>query len=160
MITAYVGIGSNIDKQRHVERAIKALRALDPALQLSTIYESPALGFNGESFFNLIVEMKTSLTLKAFSAQLREIEYSLGRSENAQKMQDRTIDLDIILFGDLVSDGAPKVPREDIYKYPFVIQPLYELCPELVIPDDGRSIRQIWQQAEQLVLLTKVEPWF
>ncbi len=160
MITAYVGIGSNIDKQRHVELAVKALQKLDSTLRLSTIYESPALDFSGDSFFNLIVEMKTSLTLKAFFQQLREIEYLLGRSENAQKLQDRTIDLDIILFGELVSDSAPKVPREDIYKYPFVIQPLYELCPELVIPDDGRTVSQIWQQAESLTLLSEVDLWF
>jgi 2-amino-4-hydroxy-6-hydroxymethyldihydropteridine diphosphokinase len=160
MITAYVGIGSNIDKRRHVELAVKALQKLDSTLRFSTIYESPALGFSGDSFFNLIVEMKTSLTLKAFFQQLREIENQLGRSENAQKLQDRTIDLDIILFGELVNDSAPKVPREDIYKYPFVIQPLYELCPELVIPDDGRTVSQIWQQAESLPLLSQVDLWF
>lgn len=160
MITAYVGIGSNIDKRRHVELAVKALQKLDSTLRFSTIYESPALGFSGDSFFNLIVEMKTSLTLKAFFQQLREIENQLGRSENAQKLQDRTIDLDIILFGEFVNDSAPKVPREDIYKYPFVIQPLYELCPELVIPDDGRTVSQIWQQAESLPLLSQVDLWF
>ncbi len=160
MITTYVGIGSNIEKHRHIQAAIVALSHLDPELRLSTIYECPAVGFSGESFFNLIVEMQTSLTLEQFSQVLRDIEYQLGRSADAQKMQDRTIDLDIILFGDHVSDKKPRIPRDDIYKYPFVIQPLYELCPDLVIPDDGRSVREVWQTSELSIDLTKVALWF
>lgn len=160
MITTYIGIGSNIDKHHHIQLAMAALLEMDPALRFSAIYESPAIGFDGESFFNLIVEMKTSLTLTLFFQQLRDLEYRLGREVNAEKMQDRTIDLDIILFGDIVNDTVPNVPREDIYKYPFVIQPLYELCPQLVIPGDGRTVSQIWQSAEHLALLTRVEPWF
>lgn len=160
MIFAYVGIGSNIDRHKHIEAAIDALRKVDPTLRLSSIYESSAIGFTGNPFFNLVVEIKSSLTLEAFSEQLRSIEFQLGRPKNAKKLQDRTIDLDLVLFGDHVNHQSPTIPREDIYKYPFVIQPLYELCPELIIPKDGRSVRQIWQLADSKETLTKVEPWF
>ncbi|MDC0611168.1 2-amino-4-hydroxy-6-hydroxymethyldihydropteridine diphosphokinase [Vibrio sp.] len=160
MTVAYVGLGSNIDKHKHVEAGIQELAALGTITAISTIYECPALGFNGKSFFNLIIEIATSLTMEKFSNQLKEIEAKWGREPDAQKFQDRTLDLDIILFGDCVNQEKPQIPRDDIYKYPFVIQPLFELCPELVIPNGGLSIRQVWQKSEGLDVLRKVEPWF
>jgi 2-amino-4-hydroxy-6-hydroxymethyldihydropteridine diphosphokinase len=160
MITAYVGIGSNTDKHLHIERAIQALLKIDPNLRMSTIYECPPVGFEGESFFNLMVEIKTFFTLSQFSQALRDIEFCLGRSVNAQKMQDRTIDLDIILFGDCVSEGALRIPREDIYNYAFVIQPLYELCPNLVIPKDGRTVKDVWFDTQGGEPLIAIQPWF
>jgi 2-amino-4-hydroxy-6-hydroxymethyldihydropteridine diphosphokinase len=160
MITAYVSIGSNVDKYLHTELAIKALIELDLTARFSTIYESAAFGFHGDSFFNLIAEVKTTETLDAFARTLRDIEFRLGRTLNAKKKQDRTVDLDIILFGDCISEEVVKVPRQDIYDYPFVIQPLYELCPDLVIPGDGRTVGQIWQRFNSFVGLTKVELWF
>ena len=103
MTIAYVGVGSNIDKHLHIERAIKALSELDLNARFSTIYESPALGFEGDSFFNLVAEITTSQTLLTFAQTLRDIEFRLGRTLDAQKKQSRTIDLDIILFGDCIS---------------------------------------------------------
>lgn len=160
MTLVYVGIGSNIDKHKHVEAGIKSLSLLGSITAISTIYESPAIGFNGKTFFNLIVEMTTSLKLYEFSNQLKDIEAKWGRAPDAQKFQDRTLDLDILLFGESVSKERPQVPRDDIYKYPFVIQPLFELTPELIVPKDGRSIGQIWSQAKDLGMLRAVKPWF
>ncbi len=160
MTIAYIGIGSNIDRETHIQQAIELLAQLGDGIKLSTIYQSEALGFKSESFYNLVVEIKTALNLKDFSLALREIEFHCGRGSQAQKFEARTIDLDILLFGEQVSAQRPQLPRPDIYRYPFVIQPLYELCPELIIPDDGRTIRQIWLQAKDLHLLTEVKLWF
>jgi 2-amino-4-hydroxy-6-hydroxymethyldihydropteridine diphosphokinase len=160
MTTAYIGVGSNIDKHKHIEVAIQELGQIDPQLKLSSIYQCPAIGFAGESFFNLIVEMKTSFTLIELSNALRDIEYKYGRHVDAKKFQSRTLDLDIVLFGDECHAENPQVPREDIYKYPFVIEPLYELCPRLVVPNDGRTIHQIWQLAKHDTGMTVVVPWF
>lgn len=160
MTIAYVGIGSNIEKHLHIERAIKAMIEIDSAARISTIYESPAFGFNGHSFFNLVVELTTPLSLTSFAHSLRELEFQLGRKPEAQKKQNRTIDLDIILFGERVCDEEIKVPRQDIYHYPFVIQPLYELNPDLIIPGDGRSIKAIWEKSQRLESLSAIEPWF
>lgn len=160
MTVVYVGIGSNLDKHKHVEAGIQSLAALGQITAVSTIYESPAIGFDGKTFFNLIVEMTTSLKLYEFSNQLKEIETKWGRKPDAQKFQNRTLDLDILIFGQSVNTEKPQVPRDDIYKYPFVIQPLFELNPKLIVPNDGRSIEQIWSQANNLDMLRAVTPWF
>ncbi|MGF1742721.1 2-amino-4-hydroxy-6-hydroxymethyldihydropteridine diphosphokinase [Vibrio profundum] len=160
MITAYIGVGSNIDRCKHSEVAVKELSKLGSNVRASTIYESDPIGFFGDSFYNFVVEIQTDLPLQTFAEQLKHIECDWGRPQNSAKFQDRTLDLDLILFGEQVSQHSPQLPRDDIYKYPFVIQPLYELCPERVIPADGRNIRQIWQQANNLSVLKPIETWF
>lgn len=160
MITVYIGVGTNVEKEKHVEAAVKELSQLGDSLKLSTIYECAPIGFDSDSFYNLVVEMKTSMPLILFSQSLRSIEMRWGRSEFAEKYQDRTLDLDIVLFGEEVRLSDPQLPRSDIFKYPFVIQPLYELCPHLVIPSDGRTIEQVWSQSTGFGSLTSVKPWF
>ncbi|MCG9785356.1 2-amino-4-hydroxy-6-hydroxymethyldihydropteridine diphosphokinase [Vibrio brasiliensis] len=160
MITAYIGIGSNIDRRKHIQAAIEELRALGQDVRISTIFECEAVGFESHAFYNLVVEMKTELSLTDFSRQLRDIELKWGRAADAGKFEPRTVDLDIILFGDQVSSVKPELPRSDIFKYAFVLQPLVELCPQLVVPQDGRTIEQIWQQSDFSVALEPVAQWF
>lgn len=160
MITAYIGIGSNIDRRKHIQAAIEELRALGQDVRISTIFECEAVGFESHAFYNLVVEMKTELSLTDFSRQLRDIELKWGRAADAGKFEPRTVDLDIILFGDQVSSAKPELPRSDIFKYAFVLQPLVELCPQLVVPQDGRTIEQIWQQSDFSVALEPVAQWF
>ncbi|QXO16968.1 2-amino-4-hydroxy-6-hydroxymethyldihydropteridine diphosphokinase [Vibrio ostreae] len=160
MITTYVGVGSNLQRHKHIEAAINELAGLGEGLRLSTIYECESVGFDSHAFFNLVVELQTELNLSELSQTLRDIELRWGRDSQAQKFQDRMLDLDIILYGDTVSPAAPKLPRPDIYQYPFVIQPLYELCPTLSIPGAQQTIAQVWQQAKGLEALKPVELWF
>ncbi|AEH34138.1 2-amino-4-hydroxy-6-hydroxymethyldihydropteridine diphosphokinase [Vibrio anguillarum] len=160
MTTVYVGVGSNIERRKHIEVAIEELSTIGNHLQISTIYECASVGFNSAAFYNLVVALETRLSLSDFVAQLRAIESRWGRDPQAKKFQDRTLDLDIILFGEDISAQDPELPRSDIFKYPFVIQPLYDLSPERIVPNDGRSVRQIWQQAINLESLTPVKLWF
>ncbi|EGU30565.1 2-amino-4-hydroxy-6-hydroxymethyldihydropteridine diphosphokinase [Vibrio scophthalmi] len=160
MITAYIGVGSNIDRKKHIETAIVELSRIGEELQISTIYECEAVGFKSEPFYNLVVKMKTALEVTEFSHALRKIELKWGRREDAAKFEARTLDLDIILFGELVSEHQPQIPRDDIYKFAFVIQPLNELCPQLVVPGDGRTIQQIFTSTDYPEVLTMVKPWF
>lgn len=160
MITAYIGIGSNIDRRKHIQAAIEELRLLGQDVRISTIFECEAVGFESHAFYNLVVEMKTELSLTEFSRQLRDIELKWGRAADAGKFEPRTVDLDIILFGAQVSSAKPELPRSDIFKYAFVLQPLMELCPQLVVPQDGRTIEQIWQQSDFSVALEPVAQWF
>lgn len=158
MITTYIGVGSNIERKKHVQAALSELRKLGEQIRISTVYECASVGFESRPFYNLVVEMKTSLSLSSLSSTLREIEIRWGRDPDAQKMKDRTLDLDIVLYGDVVS-SKPSLPREDIYKYAFVIQPMYELCPELVIPNDGRTVTQIRQTMNNFDSLIAVNPF-
>lgn len=156
MITAYVGVGTNIRKVEHAHAAWNELSLIGSDLRCSPIYECAPVGFDSHSFYNFVIELKTSSSLNVFAKQLRAIETKWGRASDATKYQDRNLDLDIVLFGDVVCAQSPQLPREDIYKYPFVIQPLYDLCPERVIPNDGRSVKALWQTMENLNSLSKV----
>lgn len=144
MITAYIGVGTNIDREQHAKVAYNELQQLGEDLFVSPIYECEPIGFSSQNFYNFVITLRTSLSLEEFSHRLREIEFKWGREENAQKYQDRTLDLDIVLFGELISTQKPELPRSDIYKYPFVTKPLYDLNPHLVIPGDGRTVADIW----------------
>lgn len=160
MITTYIGIGSNIERRKHIQAAISELSKLGCDLKLSTIYECQSVGFDSSPFYNLVVEMKTALSLTEFLPSLRDIELKCGRAANAAKLEPRTIDLDILLFGEHICAAKPQLPRNDIFNYAFVIEPLYELCPQLIVPVDGRTIEQIWQQASFNTVLTPVPVWF
>lgn len=144
MITVYIGVGTNIDREQHAKVAYNELQQLGEDLLVSPIYECEPIGFSSQNFYNFVITLRTALSLEEFSHRLREIEFKWGREENAQKYQDRTLDLDIVLFGELISTQKPELPRSDIYKYPFVTKPLYDLNPHLVIPGDGRTVADIW----------------
>ncbi|WP_428771498.1 2-amino-4-hydroxy-6-hydroxymethyldihydropteridine diphosphokinase [Vibrio sp.] len=159
MITTYIGVGSNIDRRKHVEAAVAELSALG-TVRLSTIYQCESVGFAGQPFYNLVVELCTELAMEELHSTLRDIELRWGRAADARKFQDRTLDLDLILYGEQTNPQAPQLPRPDIYKYAFVIQPLFELCPQLVVPGDGRTIQEIKTGFSQPEPLEPVPLWF
>ncbi len=157
MNTVYIGVGSNIDREKHAQAAWQELQRLGSDVLSSPIYECQAIGFSSHPFYNFVVRLNTELSLTEFARKLREIEFKWGRSVAAAKYQDRTLDLDIVLFGDLISQKDPQLPRSDIFKYPFVTQPLYDLQPDLIIPGDGRTVADIWQQMTALDSLKTVD---
>ncbi|GHA66042.1 2-amino-4-hydroxy-6-hydroxymethyldihydropteridine diphosphokinase [Photobacterium aphoticum] len=156
MITAYISVGSNIERDYHVRAAIAELRLLSEACSVSTIYEAEPVGFEGPNFYNGVIAINTSLSLVTLQATLKQLELQYGRSPSAKKNQSRTLDLDILLYGDCVSD-TPAIPRADIFKFAFVLRPLMELCPDRVIPGDGRTVRQVWQAFDREQALWPVE---
>jgi len=157
MTVAFVGVGSNVEREYHARKAVTELAKLGEELRVSAVYDCASVDFDSAPFFNFVVQLSTSMTLQQFSSALRQIEFAYGREEDAKKYQDRTLDLDIILFGEQVSAASPQVPRDDIYKYPFVIQPLYELCPDLTVPADGRTVKELWLEMDSNHSLTKVD---
>ena len=156
MDIVYIGVGSNVDREKYTRIAIDELLLLDSELKVSPIYECEPIGFESDPFYNFVIELRTSLNLTEFSHALREVEFKWGRKSEAKKYEDRCLDLDVLLFGELVSHHSPVIPREDIFKYPFVIQPLYDLNPDLVIPNDGRKVKDIWQTMESFDSLSQV----
>ncbi len=144
MITTYIGIGSNILPEKHVKIALDELAQLGKISQISTIYEAEPVGFLSTNFFNLVVELKVSSSLFDLAVQLRDIEIKWGRQPQAKKCQDRTLDLDILLYGEEISSDYPKLPREDLFKFAFVILPMTELNPNLIVPGTKITISEIW----------------
>jgi 2-amino-4-hydroxy-6-hydroxymethyldihydropteridine diphosphokinase len=146
----YISIGSNIDKEIHIPASLQALEQLFGTLTVSSVYESEAVGFSGAVFHNLIVGFDSDLDVKTVAKQLRQIELDNGRTRNSQKFSARTLDLDLILYGDLIiSDGRLQIPRDEIEKYAFVLEPLAEIAPTEIHPVSGISYAELWQQFDK-----------
>jgi len=146
----YISIGSNIDKEIHIPASLLALKQQFGALTVSSIYESEAVGFTGDVFHNLIVGFDSDLDVKTVAKQLRQIELDNGRTRDSQKFSARTLDLDLILYGDLiVSDGRLQIPRDEIERYAFVLEPLAEIAPTSIHPVSGISYGELWQKFDK-----------
>ncbi len=146
MTRVYVGLGSNIDRETNVRNGIKALETNFGELIISSVYESKAFGFEGENFFNLVVGLNTSLPLSEVLTTLHKIEYQFGRQRNEQRFLSRTLDLDLLLFGDLVQhDEEYDLPREDVMRYAFVLCPLAEIAGDASHPEIGQNFSELWQ---------------
>ncbi|MDO9212924.1 MAG: 2-amino-4-hydroxy-6-hydroxymethyldihydropteridine diphosphokinase [Methylococcales bacterium] len=146
----YISIGSNIDKEIHIPASLRALERQFGTLTISSIYESDAVGFSGDAFHNLIVGFDSDLDVKTVAKQLRDIELDNGRTRNSQKFSARTLDLDLILYGDLIiSDGRLQIPRDEIEKYAFVLEPLAEIAPTDIHPVSGINYAELWQQFDK-----------
>lgn len=148
MNRVYVGVGSNIDNERNIRLGILALKERFGKLDISPVYESKPVGFQGKNFYNLVVGFDTSESPEQTAASLHSIESSFGRNREKGKIS-RTLDLDLLLFGDLVLDGEDiHVPRTDILNYAFVLKPLAELDGERMHPVEKRTIRELWNSSE------------
>ncbi len=146
----YISIGSNIDKDLHIPASLRALEQCFGALIVSSIYESEAVGFSGDAFHNLIVGFDSELDVKAVAKQLRQIELDNGRTRDSQKFSARTLDLDLILYGDLIiSDGRLQIPRDEIERYAFVLEPLAEIAPTSTHPVSGISYGELWEKFDK-----------
>ncbi|NAW64446.1 2-amino-4-hydroxy-6-hydroxymethyldihydropteridine diphosphokinase [Photobacterium halotolerans] len=156
MTEVYISIGSNIDREHYVRAAVAELKQLGSQCRVSRIFEAEPVGFDGPVFFNGVVALETDLSLNALQHRLKDLELQYGRQPDAVKNQNRTLDLDLLLFGERISPEAPALPRADIYKFAFVLLPLYELSPLLVIPGDGRTVAQIWQAFDKQQVLRPV----
>ena len=141
----YLGIGSNIDREANIRNGLEEIRSCYGELTLSPIYETEAFGFEGDDFYNLVVGFKTELPINELAHDLREIEYQFGRSRNETRYSSRTLDVDLLLFGDAVHDKY-HVPRSDITEFGFVLKPLSDITPNLKHPVLGETMIQLWNK--------------
>jgi len=145
----YISVGSNQQARHHVRKALDALNAKFSPIDVSPIYESVAVGFDGDNFINLVVGFETELSLQDLNRTLNQIEQSCGRKRGEERFTSRTMDLDLLIYGDLVChDDACDIPRREITRNAFVLKPLAELAPDSLHPELGGSFLQLWQQAD------------
>lgn len=150
MTRGYISIGSNINKDEHVPASLQALEKTFGELTISSVYESEPVGFTGDVFYNLVIGFDSNLEVKAVAKQLRQIELDNGRTRDSRKFAARTLDLDLILYGDLiVNDGRLQIPRDEIEHYAFVLEPLAEIAPNLKHPIIHISYAELWEQFDK-----------
>lgn len=143
MADIHINIGSNQAREMNIKKAIKAVQQAFSAVLISSVYESRAYGFCGDDFYNVGVNAKTDLSIIKVCKILRDIEKKQGRKRILAKFSARIIDLDLVLY-DGVIDKNHNLPRDDILKYDFVLQPLAELNPDLIHPLAMKTYQQLW----------------
>jgi 2-amino-4-hydroxy-6-hydroxymethyldihydropteridine diphosphokinase len=146
MSRGYISIGSNIDKDKHIPASLDALNVHFGKLSISSIYESAPIGFIGNTFYNLVVGFNSQLNVKEVAKILHQIELDNGRTRDSQKFSSRTLDLDLILYDALViNDGTLQLPRDEIERYAFVLEPLAEIAPNLKHPISSLTYTNLWK---------------
>lgn len=148
MTTAYLSLGSNVgDREAHLREAIVQIEAIGQIKAVSSIYETEPVEFTQQSnFLNCAVALETSEKPANLIAGLLEIERRLGR-ERIQKKGPRTIDIDILLYGDLVLDsGNLTIPHPAMTQRRFVLEPLAEIAPDALHPVAKKTIRRLLKE--------------
>lgn len=142
---AYLSLGSNIDAERWLSAAVAELRARFGALDVSPVYRSAAVGFDGPDFFNLAVGLDSDLGPEALNDWLHALEDRHGRVRGGDRYASRTLDVDIVLYDDLVLSGAGhlQIPRGEL-RHAFVLKPMADIAPGLRHPVSGQTMSDLW----------------
>jgi len=150
MARVFLGLGSNIERERYLNAGLDALEALFGELLLSPVYDSEAIGFEGHPFLNLVVSIETQMSVGELARLLRHIETEHGRPENAPRFSPRQLDIDILTYDDLtgVVEGV-ELPRGEILENAFVLRPLADLAGGTVHPLSKKTYAQLWSEFAQ-----------
>lgn len=142
---AYLSLGSNIDAPRWLAAAVAELRTRFGELAVSPVYRSAAVGFDGPDFFNLAVGLNSDLGPEALNDWLHALEDRHGRVRGSDRYASRTLDVDIVLYDDLVLSGKGhlQLPRGEL-RHAFVLKPMADIAPEVRHPVTGHTIAALW----------------
>ena len=175
MVDIYIGIGSNIEPQQNISEVMELLRLRFPSIVFSRIFESEAIVFTVNDFLNLVAKFDsqdldlnrsgssdlvakhtdTSTQLSWLISELKYIEDQLGRTKEGAKFSARVIDIDILLYGDLITETPIELPRDEILLNAYVLWPLSELVPDLIHPASDKSYKQYWNEYDKSTQVLK-----
>jgi 2-amino-4-hydroxy-6-hydroxymethyldihydropteridine diphosphokinase len=142
-VDVFLSIGSNIAPEDNLRMACKELAADYGDLNMSSVYRNKAVGFEGDDFLNMVVGFNTAVAPEQIFARIEQLHKQEGREYQENSFCSRTLDLDILLYGDLVRQHL-KLPHQDLDKYGFVLRPMVEVAPELQHPVSGKTMSQLW----------------
>ncbi|MGL5991057.1 MAG: 2-amino-4-hydroxy-6-hydroxymethyldihydropteridine diphosphokinase [Plesiomonas sp.] len=143
MVTLFIGIGSNTDREMHLRAAVRALQQAFTQVELSPVYEAKAVGIHSDNYYNLVAKCQTEQDVVAVNQTLQAIEDRWGRRVRNDVC---TLDLDLLLYGSLCRQDKPVLPRTDILHCAFVLQPLADLAPQMLHPERQLPFATLWQQ--------------
>ena len=148
MSKAWLGLGSNVNAGANIQAGIEELEQQFSSVVLSPVYSSTSVGFDGDDFINLVARVETDLSPLELRDYLRDLEDRHGRKRDVPKFSDRSLDIDILLYDDLVLlSPVLEIPRAEILKFSHVLKPLADLDPDLVHPTEMRSMLEIWESS-------------
>jgi 2-amino-4-hydroxy-6-hydroxymethyldihydropteridine diphosphokinase len=135
MTTVLLSLGSNLQPQQHLHAAVEALRARFGAIAVSPAYRTAAVGFDGPD---------------ALDAWLHALEDAHGRDRSGPRFSDRTLDLDVVFYGDLIVEGPGhlRIPRPEL-RHAFVLKPLADIAPTFIDPVSGLDLATLWRAHRQ-----------
>jgi 2-amino-4-hydroxy-6-hydroxymethyldihydropteridine diphosphokinase len=150
MARAYLSLGSNVDPEAHLARAIEELRARFGPVVASGFLRTPAVGFEGPDFINAAAIVETDLGIVELDAWLHALEDAHGRRRDVPRFSDRPLDIDIVFYDDLVfrGPGNLQVPRPEL-QHAFVLGPLAEIAPGFRDPVTGRTLAELWHAMQR-----------
>jgi 2-amino-4-hydroxy-6-hydroxymethyldihydropteridine diphosphokinase len=150
MRRVFVAAGSNVDAARNLALAARELRRTFPDVQFSPAYRNAAVGFEGEDFINFVAGFDSDRGRRGVVAQLQRIEALCGRERDAPKWAPRSMDLDLLLYGDEVCDEPGLVlPRGDLVRRPYMLGPMADLAPQVRHPTLGLTLGELWQRFDR-----------
>jgi 2-amino-4-hydroxy-6-hydroxymethyldihydropteridine diphosphokinase len=149
-VTVGVSGGSNIAPETNLLLAAREIRARFPDSRFSGCYRNKAVGFDGPDFINFAVVFTTLLPVEAVNAELEHIEALCGRPPGAKRWEPRAMDLDILLYGDVVGVVAGlTLPRPSLLEWNFMLRPLAEIAPDLEHPSTQQTIGALWRDFDR-----------
>ena len=147
MSRAYLSLGSNLEPEKHLRAALGELRARFGDIVVSPVYRCKAVGFDGPDFLNLAVAIDTDFDPATLNDWLHALEDRHGRRRDVPRFSSRTLDVDIVLYDDLVLSGEDhlELPRPEL-KHAFVLRPLADIAPEARHPISGKTMAALWAE--------------
>jgi 2-amino-4-hydroxy-6-hydroxymethyldihydropteridine diphosphokinase len=150
MADAYVAAGSNVRPRESLARALGILAREFPGMRVSRAYSNAAVGFAGDDFVNLVISFPAELQPAKLIERLKAVEGECGREPGAPKWGPRTLDLDLLLYGDHLGRFEGRtLPHPDLVTRAWVLGPLAELAPGLVHPLLGERFDALWRRFDR-----------
>ena len=150
MTEVFFGIGSNINPEENITLAVREIKNIFDDVIVSPVYKNKSVGFEGSDFLNLVVSCSTKLSVYEVNDFIEQVHNLSGRERQSNKYLSRTLDIDLLMFGDnIIEDDKIHIPRDDILKYTFVLRPLVDIAPESIHPITQSSFLDHWERMDK-----------